>query len=466
MIGKKPSATGGDIILFEREPVDFATEASDALRSCGWRVHRQNPSVVRLVPTRPIVVAGGDGMASAAEPSWRAILTSGSPVLALVRACDFERAEWTRYATDVIIWPPASGELAFRIGRWLNQPIAGGRSEISSLPEMAGIIGKSPVLLRALEHLPNIAASGAPVLITGETGTGKDLVARALHYGSARKNGPFVPVNCGALPESLFENELFGHAKGAYTHAADTQAGLIAHADHGTLFLDEIDALSLRSQAALLRFLQDGQYWPLGSGRSRTANVRVLAATNRPLKEAVSTGQFRCDLFYRLNILAIALPPLRARREDIRLLADAILARLASDHCQPPKRLSEGALRAMERQDWPGNVRELESSLHRAFLITTGPLILSWPPPLDGGANDVIEEQVEPDEGLFHIAKREAIKTFERRYLLRLIDVTAGNVTVASRIAGTERRTLGRLLSKHGIDPAKYRGHGDVERHL
>ncbi len=296
-------------------------------------------------------------------------------------------------------------------------------------------------------------------MITGETGTGKDLVARALHYGSTRRCGPFVPVNCGALPESLFENELFGHAKGAYTHAHGAQIGLIARADQGTLFLDEIDALSLRSQIALLRFVQDGQYCPLGTGNSRQADVRIIAATNRPLEQAITQGRFRDDLFYRLNILSIALPPLRARGDDVRLIADAILARLASKNHKAPKRLSEVALQAILHGTWPGNIRELEAALHRAVLTTSSSVINCWPPRQDPALRPE-ENTGERPQGTFHVAKRVAVDAFERHYLVRLIGTTSGNVSAASRIAGTERRTLGRLLSKHGIDPSVYRDGG------
>jgi DNA-binding NtrC family response regulator len=470
----KHSRAGAELIFVEPQPVDFAAAARIALEDCGFRIRRLHSAErdCMRAPGIPAVVACAAGMRASADALLRALLATGNPVLALVKADDFQRADWFDDAADVIVWPPASGELAFRVGRWSGPRTLRTGDELQVLLDQAGIVGGSASLLSSLADLPGIAACRAPVLITGETGTGKDLVARALHYGSPRRSGPFVPVNCGALPESLFENELFGHVKGAYTHALGTQLGLIARADQGSLFLDEIDALSLRSQVALLRFLQDGHYWPLGAGASRHANVRVLAATNRPLEDAVAQGRFRDDLFYRLNILGIALPPLRARGSDIRLIAEAILARLAREHRLSSKRLSEGAMRAIERQAWPGNIRELEAALHRAVLTTPGPVITGWPPGRDahaGTAASAPRDQTSDDDlseasGPFHAAKRVAIRTFERRYLVRLIGTAAGNVSAASRIAGTERRTLGRLLSKHGIDPAIYRDSGSERR--
>jgi DNA-binding NtrC family response regulator len=458
--------TGAELVFVEPQPVDFAAAAHTALEDCGFRIRRIQLAEHNHVrtPGVPAVVACSAFMPEPAKALLRALLATGDPILALVKADDFERADWLEYAADVIVWPPAGGELAFRVGRWSGAPAHQSRNELQTLLDQAGIVGRSASLLAALADLPGIAACQAPVLITGETGTGKDLVARALHYGSRRRSGPFVPVNCGALPESLFENELFGHVKGAYTHALGPQLGLIARANQGSLFLDEIDALSLHSQVALLRFLQDGHYSPLGSGTDRHASVRVLAATNRPLGHAVLQGQFRDDLFYRLNILEITLPPLRARDGDIRLIADGILARLAREEHRSPKRLSEGAMRAIERQAWPGNVRELEAALHRAVVTTPGPVIRTWPPGRDAkprataftGGDEASDEVAE--EGVpFHTAKLAAIRNFEQRYLRRLIDAAAGNVSAASRMAGTERRTLGRLLSKHGIDPATYR---------
>jgi len=272
-----------EVVFVEPEPVDFSEAACAALRDSGFRVSRLKPDQRDYggLLSIPVIVAGAAHIPAFVESLWRVLAAGGSPALALVSASDLERANWLGHAADVIVWPPASGELAFRIGRWSMARTQRAAGELQDLLNQAGIVGRSDTLLSALADLPAIARSGAPVLITGETGTGKDLIARAVHYGSERRRGPFVPINCGAIPENLFENEMFGHVKGAYTHAAGPQMGLIARADHGTLFLDEIDALSLRSQVTLLRFLQDGQYWPLGSSGSRTADVRVLAATNR-----------------------------------------------------------------------------------------------------------------------------------------------------------------------------------------
>jgi DNA-binding NtrC family response regulator len=285
--------------------------------------------------------------------------------------------------------------------------------------------------------------------VYGETGTGKEMFAHALHYCSPRKAGPFVPVNCGALPEHLLENELFGHARGAYTDAGSNERGLLAVAEGGTLFLDEADGLSLRAQVKLLRFLQNREYRPLGSTRNLVADVRIVAAANQDLRKLVETGQMREDLYHRLNILRIQIPPLRERPDDVFLLADHFLARYRVQYRRPLLKWSPAALSALSQYDWPGNIRELEGVVLRAVVLAAENTI--EPPDLD--LPDVTEPAADALSS-FHQAKTNAIQRFERAYLTDLLARFAGNVSRAAEAAGKERRSFQRLLQKHGVTRA------------
>ena len=270
-------------------------------------------------------------------------------------------------------WPCPEGELDVRLRRL---GAAGGEGEakadtrrrVNDLIDLS-LIGECPSFLDALDRLKRFTRCDAPVLIEGETGTGKELAARAVHYLSERREHPFIPVNCGALPDALLENELFGHAKGAFTDARESYTGLIAQAEQGTLFLDEVESLSPRAQVALLRFLQEMEYRPLGSPRTLQANVRVIGATNLSLEGMQAQGHFRQDLLYRLNIMPVRLPPLRERADDVLLLAEHFLAGLRRRYGRPDRYLHEDFLAWMRRHDWPGNIRELENLLHRQFLL-------------------------------------------------------------------------------------------------
>jgi DNA-binding NtrC family response regulator len=308
------------------------------------------------------------------------------------------------------------------------------------------MIGQSEAFRRAEATIARIAMFDAPVLIEGETGTGKELAARAIHYRGARRNGPFVPVNCGALPDQLIENELFGHRRGAYTDARDDQSGLVATARGGTLFLDEVDMLSPKGQVTLLRFLQDQQFRPLGERHEQQADVRIIAACNRSLEQQAATGAFRLDLMYRLKLLHISLPPLRERAGDIALLARHFLEVGAARFGKPAIPLGAATLEWFERYAWPGNIRELENVILREFLLADGPDI-SIP---DGSAKDGTAPRGRLQLN-YRDAKEQAITEFEARFLARLLAHTNGNVSAAARLSGTERRHLGRLLKKYHI---------------
>ena len=313
------------------------------------------------------------------------------------------------------------------------------------------LIGRSPPFLAALASVVKFAACDATVLIQGETGTGKELVARAIHYLSARRDAQFIPINCATLPDNLIESELFGHVRGAFTDARETRIGLIAQADGGTLFLDEIEAISPRAQAALLRFLQDREYRAVGSTLVQHANVRVLASSNADLKAMVDRGQFRSDLLFRLNVLVVRLPPLRLRTGDVAPLTAAFLGRLSAGYRQPAKHLSPDSLARLDAYSWPGNVRELENLVHREWLLASGPEIRISAIEPDGAGDALPTACPDTDQLSFKDAKARAVADFERTYMSRLLVRTAGNMTQAARIAGKDRSDLGRLLKKYGL---------------
>lgn len=350
-------------------------------------------------------------------------------------------------------------------GEWL-----GAEDILGRLRAATGLIGGASTFVRALEDLARFAAADVPVLIVGETGTGKELAARAVHYLSRRAAGPFVPVNCGAMPERLFENELFGHSKGAFTDAGEAQTGLIAHAEGGTLLLDEIDSLDNHSQAALLRFLQDRHYRPLGAGSDREADVRIVASSNACLNACAAIGTFRRDLLFRLDVAQVRLPPLRERREDILPLARNFLARIAGSNRTDPPSIGAKVAASLLAYAWPGNVRELENVIHRALLLAQGaPEILRAPPVTDDPADPpLLAATVAADcgdaggssefSGTLKEERARLNAAFERHYLSWLLFHTAGNVAAASRQAGTERRHLGRMIQRHGIDAKTFRG--------
>ncbi|HLT02616.1 MAG TPA: sigma-54 dependent transcriptional regulator [Geminicoccaceae bacterium] len=321
----------------------------------------------------------------------------------------------------------------------------------------ARLIGSSAGFRDVIARIARFSACDAPVLIEGETGTGKELVARALHYRSARRGQPFVPVNCAALPEQLVVSELFGHERGAFTGAQGRRSGLVEQARRGTIFFDEVDSLPLAAQAVLLRFLQDQEYRPLGAGSLMHADTRVLAASNVCMLREVRERRFREDLYHRLNVLTLCLPPLRARGRDVLELAGHFLGQLGRLYRRAPKALSAAAVRAMMAHDWPGNVRELENRLHRAFLMADGREITAADLGLVGAdAEQGAEPPAPPDQDTFAAAKARAVADFERAYLCNLMARTRGNVSAASRLAGKERRTFARLLKKHGIERQQY----------
>jgi len=348
---------------------------------------------------------------------------------------------------DFLLSPVRDEELRFRIAR-----ILGDRSDADALIRrklsrefgLGQLVGDDPEFLQAIGKIPAVAASEAPVLLLGETGTGKELCAHAIHSFSPRHSGPFVPVDCGAMPEQLMENELFGHVRGAFTDAHADQRGLVAMADGGTLFLDEVDSLPLAAQSKLLRFIDQGTYRPLGSQKYGHTNVRLIVATNRDLEKLGRTGEFRRDLFFRLNVLQLRLPPLRERRGDIATLASHFLRLIGAP---PDKRFTPAALRFLQSYDWPGNVRELFNAMRRAVAFSGCSPILPIHFGLTISADSPVSCQAQ-----FREARQRAIELFEKRYVEEMLRKHQGNVTRAAVEAKKDRRVFGRLVAKYRID--------------
>ena len=363
--------------------------------------------------------------------------------------------------TEFVSWPATTEELNFRLGRFrglCKRQLAS--TEVSDIdPGIARLtmIGDSAPFLEALSIIGKIAKCDAVALIEGETGTGKELAARAIHYQSSRSSGPFVPVNCGLLSETLLANELFGHERGAYTDASDNHQGLIAQADGGSLFLDEVDALCARGQVSLLRVFEEKRFRPLGSCRSQPANIRLLSASNRPLIELVEQGEFRADLYYRLSELVVRMPTLDDRGHDVELLAQHFVDRCNRQWHQN-KTICASSIERLLQYDWPGNVRELQNLINREYLMQEGPTIQLGLPAADSSSMAMVDavDLFEFAGTSFNEAKARILYEFEENYLQWLLRQTGGNVTLAARRAGKERRSLGKLLKKHSIDRSAF----------
>lgn len=318
----------------------------------------------------------------------------------------------------------------------------------------AGFFAGSPAMRALLEEAGRVARFDVPVLIEGETGSGKELLARYLHSRSPRRARALVAVNCGALPDGLLEAEFFGHARGAFTGAESARPGLLEAADGGILFLDEVGELSPRGQALLLRALQEREFRRVGEVRVRRSDFRLLAATHRPLAELAAAGQFRADLFYRLRVVRLRLPPLRERKSEIPELAAALLSRLARRHGLQSPRLSGECLEMLQRRQWPGNVRELESILAGALLRhpeapALGPEMLAEP---DSGGGISAEAVSDPLLAILEVRRLAAARAaFERLLLLRALRRAAGSRTRAAHELGISRQGLWQKLRRHGI---------------
>ena len=352
--------------------------------------------------------------------------------------------------TGIMVYPVKAKAMQESEEKWwrLLKQKRQGDTLTQRLKEKLGLkqlVGESPLFLAVLKKIPVVANCDATVLMSGETGTGKELCARAIHYLSPRASKPFIPVNCGAIPTELVENELFGHMRGAFTSASSSQPGLIHGAHGSTLFLDDIDCLPLSAQVKLLRFLQEKEYRQLGSTKMCHADVRVISATNLDLEEALRQGKLRQDLYYRLSVIPLMLPPLRNRPEDIQLLARHFLEKYATEFNKQVTGFASDAMQMLMLYDWPGNVRELEHLIERGVLFSDQTVI--------GGADIVLPRQKSTQcQESFKEAKAKVIAQFERTYIQGLLRAYQGNITKAAQAAQKNRRAFWQLIRKHRID--------------
>lgn len=312
--------------------------------------------------------------------------------------------------------------------------------------DFSKIIGRSKPMVKMYETLSQVAPSDATVLITGESGTGKELVANAIHHNSPRKDKPFIKVNCAALPETLLESELFGHEKGAFTGADTQKKGRFHHAHTGTIFLDEIAEMPATTQVKILRVLQEKEFEPLGSSKTIKINIRVIAASNRILEEEIESGNFREDLYYRINVVSVKIPPLRDRKDDIPLLADYFLKKYADKNKKMIKGFAPRTIDLLMRHYWPGNVRELENAVERSVILSREEMISPENLP---DAIRKLEQEIPEDGAGFSAGK--SLKEVEQQMILRTLEDANGNRTHAADILGISRRTLQLKLKKYNL---------------
>lgn len=351
-----------------------------------------------------------------------------------------------QHSSDFLLIPVQDCEVLTRIARmFASRENLALKKEVSRSLNLEQLLGEAPAFVGVKRRIPQVARSENTVLLSGETGTGKEVVARALHYMSRRAGKPFLPVNCGAIPVDLFERELFGHQKGAYTGALTAQSGLIEEAESGTLFLDEIETLTLGAQVKLLRFLQDKTYHTLGSSKLRRADVWIIASTNIDLDFKIREGTFREDLFYRLAVITLMLPPLRERRSDIPMLAEYFLKRYAS-HEDARKIFSQRAMEALCQYHWPGNVRELENVVRHLIAISESKTIDAEELPIV-----IPQTLLSPRRESLREMKSRVIQELEKTYISELLELYNRNVTHAARAAKKERRAFGRLIKKYNL---------------
>jgi two-component system response regulator HydG len=413
---------------------------------------------VGIVTARAASATGAEAMFRAiheADPDLPVVVIDDAPAIDTARAC------LQAGAGDYLVAARAEAELEDALVRILS---ASRRRDAEEVLRRAverpysfeGFLGESPAMKQVYSVIERVAGSSVDVLVTGETGTGKELVARALHQRSRRAAAPFVPVDCGAIPDALMEAELFGHERGAFTGADARRMGLIEFADGGTLFLDEIGELPLALQAKLLRVLQERRVRRVGARQETAVDVRVIAATSRNLDEMVERGEFRRDLFYRINVVRIDLPPLRARGDDVGLLAEFFANRASQEMGKPVSGLSMDAYQVLRGYHWPGNVRELQNAVRRAVAMTRS---------ATAGVEDLPDEIVaaagrasgDGAEAGFFAQRAAHMARFERQFLTDLLARHQGDVTAAAREAKLPRGTLYRLMKGHALDGAAFR---------
>lgn len=357
-------------------------------------------------------------------------------------------------AHDFVIKPVARAELLAILERAirernLHRQVARLQAQASERYAFENVIGSTPAMHRVYDQVRAVASSSAYVLLSGPTGTGKELIAHAIHHQSNRANGPFIQVNCGALPAGLLESELFGHEKGAFTGAIRQHKGKFEQADGGTLMLDELGEMPVETQVKLLRILESGRFQRVGGTTELQVDVRVVAATNRTLREEVQTGRFREDLYYRLNVFEIELPPLRERTEDIPLLVDHFVQHFATKHAKPVRSVTDAAVSPLMSHSWPGNVRELEHVVERAVILCSGPTLdhFELPKTPQTHTNDSPSNGL-PAEGQ---SIAEVLREAERQMVIRALEAENGVQARAARLLGVSRANLNYRIQKLGI---------------
>ena len=383
----------------------------------------------------------------------RELVTAGGGVRVLLAAAGPDGAALaTRTgAADVVAKPFNAAELQFRVAR---AAASEGRSDKRRPRKSDVLIGTGPWIQELYDRIAMVAATDVTVAIFGESGTGKELVARTIHNTSPRHDAPFVVVNCAAIPEALLEDELFGHVRGAFTDATRDRDGLLAAADTGTLFLDEIGELPMSLQAKLLRVLQSQEFRRIGDDHDRRVDVRIITATNRDLDQLVASGNFRQDLYYRINVFPMHLPPLRERPEDIAILVHHFLVKYRARLGKPIDAIAPDALAKFSAYDYPGNVRELENKVHQAMVVAAGPTLEAHDVALRAPRATTARIDVERP---FRELKQEMIDGFERTYLTELLRVHQGNLAAAARAAGMDRKNLWALVERHGLDREQFK---------
>ncbi len=426
-------------VLSRNYEVDTAPDGETALA----RVESQPPDCILL----DIGMPGMNGLevldrVRGDYPSVPVIMLSG------VKEVETAISALKRGAYDFLTKPPDFEELTHAVQRAIEKTallneVRRLRGEITRVYGIPNIIGKHPKMLEIFELVGQVASRKAPVHVYGESGTGKELIARAIHEQGPRAGGPFVAVNCAAVPDTLFEAEFFGHERGAFTDAKSARAGYFERADGGTLFLDEVGELAPSNQAKLLRVLQEREVTRLGATRSVPFDVRVISATNRRLWSLVEEGGFRQDLYYRLDVIPVDVPSLRERRSDIPLLVGHFISRIAKQEGEPLKTVSAGAMRKLQAYRWPGNVRELENMLERLMAMTAGEEIdhVTLPGEVDAEAGegaDLLFDQVLSGE----ISLVDAVEGFERRVIEDALERSDGNKSAAASLVGISRRML------------------------
>jgi two-component system response regulator GlrR len=451
-------SSSAHILLVDDDP-DLLRLLSMRLAGAGYRVTAAasaEEALVKLAMERPQLVVsdvqlpGKDGLAlfdsiRAQHPSLPVILLTAHGTIP-------DAVEATSRGVYTYLTKPFDGKaLLDTIAQALA--VEGSAESSADTGEVeawrAAIVSRSNRMAEVLAEAKLVAASDASVLIRGESGSGKELVAQAIHLASPRAGKPFVAVNCGAIPENLLESELFGHVKGAFTGAVANHPGLFQAANGGTLFLDEIGDMAVPLQVKLLRVLQERQVRPVGASHSVPIDVRILSATHRDLDAAIVDGSFRADLYYRLAVVSLALPTLAERREDIPLLAHHFLARLALKYGRKVNGFAPDALKALTTASWPGNVRQLHNVVEQVTALATTPLV-----PL------ALVQRALRTPSMEVLSYTEARLRFERDYLVNLLKITDGNVADAARLADRNRTEFYRLMQKHGLTPGLFRGDG------